>query len=271
MAKINLDKYYTPSDLAEYCVKKTKEIIGEENITEWLEPSAGAGVFLPYLDNNYLAFDIEPESDKIEQKNYLELDLPYFKGRCVIGNPPYGRKMNLAVKFFKMAITQADYVSFILPVSQYDNSFRLFEFDLVYSEVLEDMKYSGKNVKCCLNIYKRPSGLLNKKPNYDLKDVEIKEGIRGSKKRQKIVTKDDFNYDVAICGWGSSCGKEIDYEGQYAQEFYIKCNNLEYKEEVVELIKNAKWDEIYPMLLNSHKIQKWKVYKYLKKQIPELN
>ena len=68
MAKINLDKYYTPSDLAGYCVKKTKEVIGVENITEWLEPSAGAGVFLPYLDNNYLAFDIEPEAENIEQK-----------------------------------------------------------------------------------------------------------------------------------------------------------------------------------------------------------
>ena len=29
MAKINLDKYYTPSDLAEYCVKKKKELIRE--------------------------------------------------------------------------------------------------------------------------------------------------------------------------------------------------------------------------------------------------
>ena len=73
MAKINLDKYYTPSDLAEYCVKKTKEVIGVENITEWLEPSAGAGVFLPYLDGNYLAFDIEPEAENIEQKKTNEL------------------------------------------------------------------------------------------------------------------------------------------------------------------------------------------------------
>lgn len=49
MAKIELDKYYTPKDLAEYCVNKTKEIIGEENIIEWLEPSAGCGNFLDYL------------------------------------------------------------------------------------------------------------------------------------------------------------------------------------------------------------------------------
>ena len=43
MAKIELDKYYTSDDLAKYCVEKTKEIIGEENITEYLEPSAGSG------------------------------------------------------------------------------------------------------------------------------------------------------------------------------------------------------------------------------------
>ena len=63
--KIRLDKYYTPSGLAEYCVNKTKEIIGVKNITEYLEPSAGSGVFLPFLDNNYIAYDLEPEGDNI--------------------------------------------------------------------------------------------------------------------------------------------------------------------------------------------------------------
>ena len=46
MSKIKNDKYYTSNELAEYCVNKTKEIIGKQNISEWLEPSAGAGVFL---------------------------------------------------------------------------------------------------------------------------------------------------------------------------------------------------------------------------------
>ncbi len=46
MAKIKNDKYYTPPDLAEYIVNKTKEIIGKENIIEYIKPSAGAGVFL---------------------------------------------------------------------------------------------------------------------------------------------------------------------------------------------------------------------------------
>lgn len=34
MAKIENDKYYTPVDLAKYCIDKTFEIIGEENITD---------------------------------------------------------------------------------------------------------------------------------------------------------------------------------------------------------------------------------------------
>jgi hypothetical protein len=33
MAKIKNDKYYTSDELAKYCVEKTKEIIGVENIT----------------------------------------------------------------------------------------------------------------------------------------------------------------------------------------------------------------------------------------------
>jgi len=67
LAKITLDKYYTPPDLAKYIIDKTISIIDEENISEFLEPSAGAGVFLDYLDElgkNYLAYDIEPEDDK---------------------------------------------------------------------------------------------------------------------------------------------------------------------------------------------------------------
>jgi len=270
MSKIINDKYYTPPELAQYIINKTKEIIGEENIFEYLEPSAGAGVFLDYLDKPFLAYDIEPEDDRIEKCDYLSLDLEYKKGRCVIGNPPYGRTMNLAVQFFKKSIMLGDYISFILPISQLNNNYRVYEFDLIHSENLGKRKYSDKEVYCCLNIYKRPKNKLNNKPLYDLKEMEIKEGIRGSEKRQRIIKKEEFNYDIAICAWGSACGKELDFEGQYAQEFYVKVHNQNYKEKVVDLIKNTIWKEVFPMLLESNKLQKWRVYKYIKEQIPEI-
>ena len=37
MAKIELDKYYTPKKIAEHCYNKTIDIIGKENITEIIE------------------------------------------------------------------------------------------------------------------------------------------------------------------------------------------------------------------------------------------
>ena len=43
--KINLDKYYTPVKLANYCYDKVIELIGEENIGDIVEPSVGNGSF----------------------------------------------------------------------------------------------------------------------------------------------------------------------------------------------------------------------------------
>ena len=270
IAKIKLDKYYTSPELAKYCVEKTKEIIGSENITEYIEPSAGSGVFLDYLDKPYIAYDIEPEDERIIKQDYLTVDLEYKKGRCVIGNPPYGTKNNLTVAFYKKSIEIAEYIAFILPISQYNNDIKLYEYDLLYSENLGKKQYSDRLVHCCLNIYKKPDCGFNKRPNYYLQDVEIKESIiNKNPKRQKIVSIEDFNYDIRICGWGASMGKQVEYPNQYVKEFCIKINNIKLKDEIVKLILNTKWIEIYPMTATPNLLQ-WQVYKYLKDKIPEL-
>ena len=102
-AKVNLDKYYTPIELAKYCIDKAYEIIGKENITEVIEPSAGCGNFSLQIPN-CIAYDIEPEHKSIIQKDFFELDLPYKEGRLIIGNPPYGHRSNLSLQFFKHSI-----------------------------------------------------------------------------------------------------------------------------------------------------------------------
>ena len=178
MAKIKNDKYYTSRELAVYVVNKTKEVLGEENLTEYLEPSAGSGVFLDFLDKPYLAYDLYPEDDRVVKQDYLTLDLEYKKGRCIIGNPPYGTKNNLTIAFYKKSLGLGDYISFVLPISQYNNKIKLYEFDLLYSEDLGVREYSGIKVHCCLNVYRRNPIGLNKRPNYKLKDVEIRESIK---------------------------------------------------------------------------------------------
>ena len=269
MAKIENDKYYTSSELAEYVVNKTKEIIGENNITEYLEPSAGSGIFLDYLDKPYLAYDLYPEDDRIVKQDYLTLDLEYKKGRCIIGNPPYGIKNTLSVQFYKKSITFGEYISFILPISQLNNNQQMYEFDLIYSENLGKRVYSDREVHCCLNIYKKNNRGLNGKPNYRLKDVEIIE----VRLKNKIVE----DYDIRIMAWGGGkksqgkqLGCEVDFPEQYAKEFCIKINNIIYKKQIIDIIKNTIWCNIYPMTATPNLLQ-WQVYKYIKEQIPEIN
>lgn len=85
--KIDLDKYYTESDLARYCVKKTFEILGD-NWDRVIEPSAGAGSFLEFLPRDTLAYDIMPEDSRVVGQDYLSVDLPFMERSLVIGNPP---------------------------------------------------------------------------------------------------------------------------------------------------------------------------------------
>jgi len=223
-------------------------------------------VFLPYLDDNYLAFDIEPEGKNIKQSNYLELDLPYLKGRCVVGNPPYGKGNYTSVKFFKKAITQGDYISFILPISQLNNNMYMYEFDMVYSEDLGKRKYSDKNVHCVLNIYKRNYKALNPKPNYDLKCI----GLRGVSVGESRNDKVPEIYDFSISQFGASIGKKCHKEGQYCQQLYVTMHNREHKELIEKTILEADWQKLYSMTATPT-LKHWHIYKYLREQIPELS
>ena len=270
ISKIELDKYYTSKKLAKYIIDKTKEIIGEDNIAEYLEPSAGNGVFLDYLPPNTLAYDIEPEDNRIIKQDFLTLDLLYKKSRCIIGNPPYGSKLKLAEQFFKKSILLGDYIAFILPISQLHNNNKLFDFDFIFSEDLGKQLYSNRQIHCCFNIYRRPKNGLNKKPNYKLKDIQMKTSYRKEFPPKAIfITRDMFNYDFRICNWGASIGKFCEYEGQYSTEICIKINNEIYKDKIIELLKSVKWTEIYPMVATP-KIDQWHIQKYIKEQIPEI-
>ena len=230
MAKIENDKYYTPVDLAKYCIDKTFEIIGKENITDIIEPSAGNGSFSNKLDCT--AYDLYPEGNNIIKQDYLKLDLPYKKGRLIIGNPPYGTANNLLVQFYKQAIKQGDYISFILPISQFNNNKKMYEFDLVYSEDLGEKEYSGVKLHCCFNIYKRPQKGLNKYKIKKLKDITI------YRNDSKGYLKKDF--DIRMCYRGnSSAGKILKEHEHYCNEYKIKINNNELRNDIIRVLNEV--------------------------------
>lgn len=267
--KLNLDQYYTSEEDMNYCVNKTLDVLQENGyeVSEFLEPSAGQGVFSNYLytsGKNVIALDIEPKAENIIQADYLTYELEYKKGRLTIGNPPFGSRLSLAKKFYKKSIEVGDYISFILPISQLNNSEFMYEFDLLYSEDLGELIFSGdRKVKCCLNVYVRPEKGLNKKSKNKLKDVEI---IREDSKKY-----DNFEYDIRMCYWGDATAGKILKDGEnYSGEYKIKIHNEDLKDKIIDVLTNTDWKRE----LNATamcRIKQYQIIDILKRNIPEIN
>lgn len=107
---MGLDKYYTKPDSA----KRLVEIASFHGCDSFVEPSAGSGS-ISSLIQGCIAYDIKPEAAGIIEKDWLTVEsLP--ENCCVIGNPPFGRRSELAVKFINHAFEiGAKRVAFILP------------------------------------------------------------------------------------------------------------------------------------------------------------
>lgn len=110
----NDECYYTRREVAEKCISYIKDIESYDII---IEPSAGTGVFLEFLPNKTLSYDIFPKHDKIIKGNYLEHFFDKDKKILVVGNPPFGRQSCLAKKFIKHSCGFASTIAFILPKS----------------------------------------------------------------------------------------------------------------------------------------------------------
>jgi len=229
---IELDKFYTPKEIVNRCIDIFFNMVDVEDVTEIIEPSAGSGAFSLKLEN-CIAYDIEPEHESIIEQDFLNLELPYKKGRAIIGNPPFGNRNNLALKFFKKSIKSCDYIGYILPISQLNNTNSFYEFDLISSHDLGELNYSGVNVKCCFNVYERPKKGLNKKQN-----------LKSDLFSLHRTNRDNFentNADFIFCKRGS-VGKEI-FEGakRYGDEYKVVVfdkTNLDY---VKNTILNNDW------------------------------
>lgn len=239
--KIDLDKYYTPKSLAEYCTSKMFEYTGGKVLC--IEPSCGNGSFIPAIKSSfqsYLFLDIEPEHKEIAKQNYLSFTPPTTDSKVVVlGNPPFGYTNTMSVKFFKHSIKFADYIGFILPISQHNNNKQMYDFDLIYSEDLGLQKYSDRSLHCCFNIYKKPeSGKLNKKVKVEVEGLTVKEHRRDKSKPEKDIVPPKYFH--SICSWGNgSLGKMPDKVGQYAMELYFYSDDIFIK----DVVLNINWHD----------------------------
>jgi len=266
--KIKNDKYYTPDNIAEYIVNKTKEY----NITEYLEPTAGNGVFLKYLPNNTLAYDIDPGHPDIIKQDFLKLDIAYKKGRCVIGNPPFGTRTQF-IPFCNKAFEIADYVAFILPISQLNNNYSIYKFDLIYSEDLGKQFYTDRYLHCCFNIYKRPKNGLNKRVDFkDLDLMEIIEYTRGRKLSKKCeqIHSGELNYDIRMVSFGTVRLIDKSHEKRLCNEYYIIINDLKNKDKIINIFMTTDWYKIVKSIsIGQSSISTRFLYKYIKEKLEE--
>jgi hypothetical protein len=158
------DQYYTKQAIATQCVKTILEKVPEVASYQWIEPSAGNGVFLNCLPSNIdkLGIDIDPKSSGILKGDFLEWQPTTDKLRLFFGNPPFGSQSSLAKKFIQHAAEYGTVIAFILPRSfvkpSMSRAFPLL-FHCLYTEELpkHSFEVNGKryDVPCIFQIWQK--------------------------------------------------------------------------------------------------------------------
>lgn len=176
------DQFFTPVNTAQVCFNIFKDIIKkyDENFDDfyYIEPSAGDGSFLKVLPiEKTIALDIEPRHEAILEKDYLDWkpNTKLNRKYVVFGNPPFGLRGHLALKFINHSYDFADYVCFILPqLFESDGKGvprkRVVGYNLIYSEKIESDFYEPNN-----NVIRINTIFQIWSKNHKNEDCELKE------------------------------------------------------------------------------------------------
>jgi hypothetical protein len=118
---IQKEQFFTNFETAEKFSKFLKTQSWFSSIGTIIEPSAGDGAWLRYLDVD-LAYDIDPKHDDVTKvDDFLTYNIKEDikkKGKVLyVGNPPFGRMGKLAKQFMDKCSVNGDYIAFILPAS----------------------------------------------------------------------------------------------------------------------------------------------------------
>ncbi len=148
------DQFYTTQITAEYCYNKTLEVLKKLEIDEkeyiFIEPSAGCCNFYSLLPKNRrIGVDIDPKGklkNELIKSDYLNFYPDANKKYIVVGNPPFGLRGNLALRFINHSCDFADVVAFILPplfnsTGKGVPMKRVIGYKLAYSEKLPRNSY----------------------------------------------------------------------------------------------------------------------------------
>ncbi|WP_303924049.1 hypothetical protein [Ureaplasma parvum] len=116
------DMFFTDNETAKELIEHTMSFISKNynlnfNDYTFLEPSAGDGSFYNIFPKEYkkIALDVEPKSEGIAKQDFFTFKPENNNKYIIIGNPPFGLRGQLALKFINYAASFTDFICFVLP------------------------------------------------------------------------------------------------------------------------------------------------------------
>jgi hypothetical protein len=242
-----LEQFYTPPEIANFCVSLLFEqrVINTNDI--FLEPSGGTGSFINALlkngvsEKNIISFDTHPKHPMVKKtKNSLKKTIKK-TNLIVLGNPPFGRNNSLSIPFFNHFAKSAKIIAYILPKSwrkwsvqdKLDQDFWLIN-DVELATSFHDKNGNSLDqrtkLKTVFQIWERKA---EKRPLI-LRTIENREYIKKVKPKEA---------DVALTIFGYSCGRvETNFNREpNTTKMFLKIKN----EKVLNALQNVDFSRFY--------------------------
>ena len=267
------DQFFTPVSTAKKCFTIFKDVFSKlemkttlENDYIFIEPGAGSGNFMSVLPKEKtIGLDVEPNGDNILEQDYLTwTPQDKYQKYIVFGNPPFGLRGQLALKFINHSAEFADFVCFILP--------QLFESDgkgvprkrvsglnLIHSErISSTFSYpdnSTINVNCVFQVWSKyhfnDKYKIQTNVNSDvLRVYSLSDGGTPSTTRNRKMFYNCDCYIPSTCFGKQNMRPYNNFDSLPGRKGYgIKF--LQNKEKNIEKFKNIIWSDIAFLSTNS--------------------
>lgn len=256
--KNKLDQFYTNPKIVDELLNDLFSCFYSLRLTPqnyfFVEPSAGTGNFIDGLykigidiNNQVFAIDIDPKNNEfIKKMDFFNTNVKSYchknKTIITIGNPPFGKKGDMALEFLNKSLEYSDIVAMILP-----KTFRRFSLQnkikkdakLIFDKSLKSNSFLVNdreyNVNCCFQIWINPNIIVS------TSDLRLKKQIKSlendiklfihnnTQNTLKYFDKQKYKWDFAIHRQGFYNYNELITDQSKLiknhQYLFVKCNN----------------------------------------------